>query len=161
MDIWARDVPLSGAVVKQKAKDFVCLLYRDDFKESSGLLHRSKARHEIVGKMVSGESASADAPEAAAWLEKEMTGVLMRSQPADVYNADETGFSFQMLQNRTLALKGDRCRGGKQSRLWITVLLCVNMNASDKRLPFIIGNSKKLLLQRRSRSSTFPTRRRG
>ncbi|KAG0444570.1 hypothetical protein HPB47_013651 [Ixodes persulcatus] len=51
MDIRARDVPLSGAVVKQKAKDFGCLLYRDDFKASSGCLHRFKARHEIVGKM--------------------------------------------------------------------------------------------------------------
>lgn len=52
-------------------------------------------------------------------------------------------FFFQMLPNTTLALKGDWCHGGKQSKLRITALLCVNKDASDKRVPLVIGKSKK------------------
>lgn len=92
MDTRAQNIPLSGAVLQQKAKDFGCLLDEDKFKASSGWLHRFKARHAIVGKMTSGESTSADAPEAAAWVEKELPGIMMRYKPADIYNADETGF---------------------------------------------------------------------
>ncbi|KAH9372295.1 hypothetical protein HPB48_006985 [Haemaphysalis longicornis] len=63
-----------------------------------------------------------------------MPKILTRYQPSEIYNADETGLFYQMLLNRTLALKGDRCHGGKQSKLHITALLCVNMDASDKRV---------------------------
>lgn len=93
-----------------------------------------KAKDVILSSAKCGRSTSADAPEAATWLEKEMPKILTRYQPSEVYNADETGFFYQMLPNRTLALKGDRCHGGKQSKLHITALLCVNMDASDKRV---------------------------
>lgn len=143
MSTRAQNVPVSGAVLQQKAKDFACMLGRDDFKASSGWLHRFKARHVIVGKVVSGESSSADASESAAWIAREMPELLERYAPADIYNGDETGLFYQMLPSRTLAVKGDRCHGGKQSKLRISVLLCVNMDGSDKRTPLVIGKSKK------------------
>ncbi|KAG0422161.1 hypothetical protein HPB47_002002 [Ixodes persulcatus] len=64
----ARNVPLSGELLQQKARDFACILGCDDFKASSGWLQRFKDRHSIVGKVVSGESAAADAIGAADWL---------------------------------------------------------------------------------------------
>ncbi|XP_064462137.1 tigger transposable element-derived protein 6-like [Ornithodoros turicata] len=122
METRAQNVPITGAVLQQKAKDFACLLENDAFRASSGWLHRFKVRHAIVGKVVSGESASADVPEAAVWLEEVLPRILTRYQPRDVYNADESALFYQMLPNRTLFLKGDRCHGAKQSKLRITVL---------------------------------------
>ncbi|XP_064468534.1 tigger transposable element-derived protein 6-like [Ornithodoros turicata] len=135
MDVRARNVPVSGAMLIQKAKDFGCMLGCDDFKASNGWLQNFKARHQIVGKVISGESAS--------WKEERLPHVLSSFDPADIYNADESGLFFQMLPKRTLALKGETCHGGKQSKLRITVLLCTNMDGSDKRAPLVIGYSKK------------------
>ncbi|KAM7309622.1 tigger transposable element-derived protein 6 [Ixodes scapularis] len=44
-----------------------------------------------------------------------------------------------MLPQRTLSLKGDRCHGGKQSKVRITVLLRANMDSSEKVPPLVIG----------------------
>ncbi|XP_064462141.1 tigger transposable element-derived protein 6-like [Ornithodoros turicata] len=143
LDVRARNVPVSGAMLIQKAKDFGCMLGCDDFKASNGWLQNFKARHQIVGKVTSGESASADVASAASWNEECLPHVLSSFDPADIYNADESGLFFQMLPKRTLALKGEACHGGKQSKLRITVLMCTNMDGSDKRAPLVIGYSKK------------------
>ncbi|XP_077512797.1 LOW QUALITY PROTEIN: uncharacterized protein LOC144123973 [Amblyomma americanum] len=110
---------------------------------SSGWLHRFKARHAIVGKILSGESTSADTTGSASWVDTEVPKILAHYDPVDVYNADETALFYQMLPCRTLALKGEKCHGGKHSKLRISVLLCANMDGSDKRVPLVIGRSKK------------------
>ncbi|XP_064468537.1 tigger transposable element-derived protein 6-like [Ornithodoros turicata] len=142
-DTRARNIPVSGAILQQKAKDFACLLDCNEFKASCGWLHQIKAWHAIVRKVASSESSSADAPEGAAWIEKELPEIMMRYQTTDICNIDESRFLYQMLPNRTLALKGDSCHSGKQSKLRLTVVLCVNMDATDKRVPLVIGRSKK------------------
>lgn len=38
----------------------------------------------------------------------------------DVYNADETTLSYQMLPAKMHALNGDTCAGGKNGKLWVT-----------------------------------------
>ncbi|XP_072144529.1 tigger transposable element-derived protein 6-like [Dermacentor andersoni] len=48
-----------------------------------------------------------------------------------------------MLPGKTHAMKGDKCAGGKHSKVRITVLLCTNMDGSDRCLPFVIGKSKR------------------
>jgi hypothetical protein len=48
-----------------------------------------------------------------------------------------------MLPERTLAYKGENCRGGKHSKDRQTVLLCVNSVGSDKQVPIVIGKSSK------------------
>lgn len=142
-DIRARNIPVSGAVIQQKAKDFACLLGRDDFKASTGWLQKFKTRHMIVGKTASGESSAADTQGASAWTRDSLPDILAAYDPRDIYNADETGLFFQMLPKKTLAHKGDRCHGGKQSKLRLTILLCTNMDGSDKRIPLVIGKSER------------------
>ncbi|XP_065284391.1 tigger transposable element-derived protein 6-like [Dermacentor albipictus] len=139
----ASNVPLSGSIVQQKALNYACLLGIDDFKASIGWLNRFKARHNIVGKVLCGESMSADVDGAAAWKASNMAGILSNFAPADIYNADETGLFYEMLPARTLDFKGQRCHGGKHSKKRITVLLCTNMDGSDKRPPLVIGKSAK------------------
>ncbi|XP_064477015.1 tigger transposable element-derived protein 6-like [Ornithodoros turicata] len=139
----ARNVPLSGAVVQQKAKVRSSKAKCEDFKASAGWLQRFKGRHCIVGKVIAGEGASADFSGANSWLEDKLLHILARYESRDIYNADETGLFFKMLLNRTLTIKGDSCVGGKQSKQRLTVLLCVNMDGSDKRVPLVIGKSKR------------------
>ncbi|XP_064475802.1 tigger transposable element-derived protein 6-like [Ornithodoros turicata] len=81
-----------------------------------------------------GESLSADVVGAATWQEEELKGILEKYQPKDIYNADETALFYQMMPGRTLTLKGRRCEGGTQSKQRFSVLFCVNMDSSDKRL---------------------------
>lgn len=57
LDTRARNVPISGAILQQKAKDFACILGHDDFKASNGWLQGFKSRHGVVGRVISGESA--------------------------------------------------------------------------------------------------------
>jgi hypothetical protein len=61
----------------------------------------------------------------------------------DIYNTDETGLFYNVLPERTLALKGESCNGGKNSKDRLTVLLCVNSDGSDKQVPIVIGKSLK------------------
>jgi hypothetical protein len=56
-----------------------------------------------------------------------------------VYNADETALFYKLMPNKTLALKGKRCTGSKNSKERITVLLCTNLTGTDKLLPLVIG----------------------
>lgn len=134
IDMRAKNIPLSGAVLQQKALDFV-------FKASSGWLQRFKERNSIFGKVVSGESAEANAVGAADWLRERMPGILARFDRANIYNADETALLYRLLPKRTLALKNECCHRGKQSKQRLTVLLCANMDGSDKRKPLVIGTS--------------------
>jgi hypothetical protein len=48
-----------------------------------------------------------------------------------------------VLPERTLAYKGETCHGKKHSKDRLTVLLWVNCDKSDKRVPIVIGKSSK------------------
>lgn len=48
-----------------------------------------------------------------------------------------------MLPAKTLDLKGKQCHGGKQSKKRVTVLLCANMDGSDKQPLLVVGTSAK------------------
>ncbi|UYV78592.1 hypothetical protein LAZ67_16002085 [Cordylochernes scorpioides] len=63
--------------------------------------------------------------------------------PANIYNADETGLFFQLIPDLTLAHKDENCRGVKRMKQRITVLLCCNSTGTDKRRLLIIGKSAK------------------
>lgn len=94
LDRRAQNVPISGAILQQKAIDFACILGHDDFKASNSWLQGFKSRHGVVGKVVSGESASADSDAAASWVAKKLPGIFSHYEAADIYNADETALFF-------------------------------------------------------------------
>lgn len=138
----ANKVPLSGRILQQKALDFACMLSHDNFKASPGWLSRFKARHDIVAKVISGEAAAVDSVTTSSWLlsNKEL---LSQYKPSDIYNADETALFYEMLPSKTLDFKGQKCHGGKHSKRRVTILLCANMDGTDKRPLLVIGRSKK------------------
>ncbi|XP_064461997.1 tigger transposable element-derived protein 6-like [Ornithodoros turicata] len=142
VDARSRNIPISGPLMLSKAKDFAFLLDFPDFSPGNGWLHRFKVRHGIVFKGVAGEAASVNMEDVNTWLDENIATIVSYSAQ-DVYNADETALFYQMLPAKTHALKGDKCSGGKNSKLRITVLLCTNMDGSDRRLPFVIGKYQK------------------
>ena len=62
--------------------------------------------------------------------------------PCDIYSMDETGLFFQALPDRSFAVKGSDCAGGKKSKERLTVALCVSASGEIEK-PLIIGKSLK------------------
>lgn len=92
---------------------------------------------------VSGESGEVDDASIEAWLIINLETMLSAYSDKDMYNAYEAGMCYNMLPNRTLAVRGEPCTGRKVSKERVTVSFCANMDGSDKRRLFVIGKSKR------------------
>jgi hypothetical protein len=57
----------------------------------------------------------------------------------DIYNLDETGLFWQLMPDKTLGFKGQKYSGGKKSKERLSVLLCANLDGSDKQPSLVIG----------------------
>ena len=78
----------------------------------------------------------------AAWKETSMPTILSRYKLKDIYNADDFGLFYQGLPKKTLHLKGEKCSGGKYSKVRLTGMAAAS--ASGEKLPmFVIGKSVK------------------
>jgi hypothetical protein len=58
--------------------------------------------------------------------------ILEKYEPKDIYNMDETGIFCNMLPNHIFGVWGKKCHTGKHSKERLTVVLCTNMDGSDK-----------------------------
>ncbi|XP_060077937.1 tigger transposable element-derived protein 4-like [Ylistrum balloti] len=139
----SQNIPLSGEVVKLKAKEFATKLGLSDFESSTGWLDRFKERNNLSFKKVCGESKSVDSQsnQMLDWQTK-LKSILQEYQPCDIYNADETGIFFRLLPDKTLEFKDVKCHGGKLSKDKLTVMVCSNMSGTDKLPLLVIGKSK-------------------
>ena len=133
----------SGPVLQEKAKEYAAALGINDFSASDGWLHRFKKRNHIDFRNVSGEEGSVETGSTEQWRAETLPTLLNGYKDDDIYNADESGLFFQMLPNRTMHFKGEKCTGGKQSKTRISVLFCVNKSGTHKLKPLVIGKSKK------------------
>ena len=110
---------------------------------SSGWLSRWKVRHDIKYRSVCGENAAVDKEVCEDWKDKTSLPILERYDPNNIYNADETGLYWRLLPDKTHAVSGEKCTGGKVSKERITILVCSNMTGSDKLPLLAIGKFKK------------------
>ncbi|GFO22523.1 tigger transposable element-derived protein 4 [Plakobranchus ocellatus] len=120
-DARSKNVPLSGPILVEKAKEFAERLGVTSFTGSTGWLDRFKSRHEIVMKRICGESAAVCQETIEGWKDTQLKKILEEFSPDDIFNADETGLFFKCLPNRTLALKGEQGTGGKIPKERITL----------------------------------------
>ncbi|XP_064479138.1 tigger transposable element-derived protein 6-like [Ornithodoros turicata] len=124
LEVRSQDIPVSGPMLCAKARYFSCIYGVDDkFKGSEGWLQAFRARHDIVFRGLAGDEKSAPQAIAVGWREQEIVKLLSEYDPEDVFNADETALFFRLLPERTTAVKGEKCKGGKKSKERITVLL--------------------------------------
>ena len=93
-------------------------------------------------KNISGESKSVTEEMTAPWTETTLSTILSGYPLENIFNADEFGLFYQCLPNKTLHLKGEKCSGGKHSKIRLTGLAAGN--AYGERLPmFVIGKANK------------------
>lgn len=139
----SQNIPISGEIMKEKAKQFAEQLQISDFECSTGWLDKFKERHELTFKKVCGEANSVDTGTGAMsdWKTKLQT-ILSEYQAEDIFNADETGLFYRMMPEKTLEYKNVKCHGGKMSKERVTVMVCANMTGNEKLPLFVIGKSK-------------------
>ena len=78
----------------------------------------------------------------APWRETTLPTIISRYDSRDIYNADEFGLFYKALPTKSMHLKGEKCSGGKNSKIRLTGLAAANM-CGEKIPMFVIGKSNK------------------
>ncbi|KAL1376343.1 hypothetical protein pipiens_004435 [Culex pipiens pipiens] len=131
------NLPLSGILIREKAKDFAGQLGFTEFKGSAGWLSKFAKRQNLAFKKLCGESASVDTNMCDDFKQKTLPDLVRGYDPKDIYNADETASFYKCLPDKTYTMQSEACHGGKYSKQRITVLCATNMDGSDK-LPLLV-----------------------
>ncbi|GBO35301.1 Tigger transposable element-derived protein 4, partial [Araneus ventricosus] len=117
----SRNLPIMGAILQAKANEFAELFEEKSFFCSNGWLDRFK-RHNIRSGKVVGKAASACSSDISHWMENVWPDIIRNSDEKDIFNADETDLFYNLTPNQTLKFKGEKCVGGKLSKVRITIL---------------------------------------
>jgi hypothetical protein len=67
---------------------------------------------------------------------------MAKYSPKDIFIADDFGLFYNMLPEKTHTFKGASCKGIKVNTERITVLVCVNLDGTEKLPLLVIGKSK-------------------
>ncbi|XP_039095347.1 tigger transposable element-derived protein 6 [Hyaena hyaena] len=145
-EIHAKNILVTGSVIRKKALNLANMLGYDNFQASVGWLNRFRDRHGIALKALCREDSdrlmnSLGIDKVNEWHAGEIIKLIADYSPDDIFNADETGVFFQLLPQHTLAAKGDHCRGGKKAKQRLTALFCCNASGTEKMRPLIVGRS--------------------
>lgn len=132
------NLPISGPIIQEKAEKIAENLGVTDFKCSSGWLHRFKNRHNIGSIEICGESNKVNESDANEWITY-LNDVKKSFSARDIYNFDESGIFYNLLPERTLSIKGEKCHGGTKSKQRLTAVFLCNSDGSEKVRVWIIG----------------------
>ncbi|GFX72446.1 tigger transposable element-derived protein 4 [Trichonephila clavipes] len=136
-----QNIPMGGSLLKEKAKAFAKVL-RIEFSASEGWLTNFKKRNGIVFKKMCRESSSVDINVCYKW-QNSLSDLMKENESRNIFNTDETGFSFKYLPEKAFTFKKEKCHRRKHSKERLTILLVVNMDGSEKITPLVIGKSAK------------------
>ena len=138
----SNNIPVNEIIIKEKALSLAKSLELTDFRASDGWLDKWKQRHNVTFKTVLGEENAVTPEMIASWSEIYLPTILLKYAPDYIYNADEFGLFYQALPDKTLHYKGERCSGGKHSKVRPTGLAAGN--ATGEKLPlFVTGKSAR------------------
>lgn len=130
------NLPLTDALIQEKARKLATTLGISNFKASNGWLTKFKNRNNYKSYFLSGEIGALKSND----VEQERLSLrekLEKYKRNDIYNLDETGLFYRYPPKRTISNKP--VKGTKISKERVTVLLCVNADGSDKRKALVIG----------------------
>jgi len=142
----ADSVPLTMAVLRQRAEEIAANLGVTGFSASAGFVRRWAERHNLVNISLWGTGASAAADvESSQQRMAEIRTQLEAYDPEQIYNMDETGLYFRCLPNRAYVSAGNRrrARGSKamKDKDRVTLVLAVNATGSHKIPVAVIGKA--------------------
>ena len=133
------NVPISGPMIQQEAKEIAERLNIDNFKASNGWLEKWKHHYNIANFTVSGEEGDVNEETVESWSER-LREITKPYELEDIWNLDETGFFWKALPEKSLSKKGERCKGDKKSKQRLTALFIVSATG-EKEEPIIVGKS--------------------
>ena len=86
---------------------------------------------------------SLDCPDYSQFIEEVLTPLMKEYEPQNIYSADETSLFYKSLSNCTMSFDSEEVHGSKlhQSKDHMSLLLCTNMNGSEKLNPVLIGKA--------------------
>ena len=136
----SNNIPVNGSVMKSKAEELSRHLGIVGWRCSEGWLHRFKKRHNISYKAMCDERLSAiEQSRHTQWLKDVLKPTLIRYDPKNVFCADETALFWRLLPDKTTAFKSEQCYDGKKSKERLTLLVCANMDGTEKMPLLTIG----------------------
>ena len=89
LSLRSQNVPLSGAIIQDKASQYAKELSIETFKASDDWLRRWKEGNNVIFKTISGVSNSVTPEMFNAWSETSLPTLLYNYDLKDIYNADE------------------------------------------------------------------------
>jgi hypothetical protein len=134
-------VNISKSLIKTTSTVLAKELGIDNYEGSDGYFYRFKKRHNLKHYTINGESGSVSEEAVVEWSQK-LQNIIKDYNPKDIYNADETGLFWRLMPNKTYSLQNKKCEGGKKSKERVTIMLCTNMDGSEKLKMLFIGKSK-------------------
>jgi hypothetical protein len=101
--------------------------------------------HPVVGYLSSicGEANSVNPKEVVPWKKTILPHLTAKDSPKDIFNADECGLFYNMLPDKTHTFKGASCKGIKINEERITILVCEELDGTEKLPLLVIGKSKQ------------------
>ncbi|XP_045458451.1 tigger transposable element-derived protein 4-like [Melitaea cinxia] len=96
------NIPISGPMIKEKAREFASKVHIDNFSGSNSCLEAFKKKHNIAFKNICGDSNSVDSNGCNEWIEN-LPVLLYDYSPDDVFSADETGLFYKCLPDKTFS----------------------------------------------------------
>ena len=137
----SKNIYPDGPILKEKAKEIAEKLGIEGFKASNGWLDKWKQRHSIKRVSICGESGDVSGATVDSWKERlpeNLNGYKME----DIYNLDETGCFWRSLPDKGFGEKGKQCKGGKKSKLRVTIAFIVSAQG-EKEDPIVIWTSER------------------
>ena len=135
-----RNLPIDSATIREKAKQIAFESgMEEEFKASNGWVRNFQKRLNLRSKILQGEKLSNDPESAKKWLDTRLPEILRNYEQRDIFNCDETGNFFRALPDRRVVHSDQVASGHKVPKERISVLLCANMDGSEKKKALIIG----------------------
>ncbi|KAG0440755.1 Tigger transposable element-derived protein 6 [Dictyocoela muelleri] len=136
-----RSIPINGPCLKDISTKIAIKNNKEFFKASNGWLDKFRRRNDLSFKNISGESQSAETSLITDFKSR-FEKIKLNYEISNIFNCDETALYYKNVPKKSYVTSNDRCKGTKQNKVRITVLLTCRM-VGEKYNPLVIGHFKQ------------------